>query len=285
MAVRGLVVPSVSVLERPAPPKTAPPRAPPRLGGRAGPGVSGARRRLGAHAGSRRAAGAGRSPGAARVSVPRGLRRRDRGQGPQQHPVAPPHEEPTEPNRSSLHRRPTPPSAVPTPDSSPALSPPNSASHRWSTHPSQIRHQPTRHARPARCRRPAPGPPAPAWANPHHIYLARRGRGVRREAADPPSSLSPGGKPRKHPTAGRRPVALREETHGAKQMEGNTRRETQGGKQVSRGRSASLTPGAGFAAARPLHSASSTEVRPQRVGRGVDGPVYVVAPGRPRPSD
>jgi hypothetical protein len=34
-----------------------------------------------------------------------------------------------------------------------------------------------------------------------------------------------------------------------------------------------------------LHSARSTEVRPQPVGRGVDGPVYVVAAGRPRPSD
>jgi hypothetical protein len=29
----------------------------------------------------------------------------------------------------------------------------------------------------------------------------------------------------------------------------------------------------------------STEVRPQPVGRGVDGPVYAVARGRPRPSD
>ena len=45
------------------------------------------------------------------------------------------------------------------------------------------------------------------------------------EAADPPSSLSPGGKPTKHPKAGRRPVALRDETHRTKQMEGNTRRE------------------------------------------------------------
>ena len=80
-----------------------------------------------------------------------------------------------------------------------------------------------------RCRRPAPGPPAPAWANPPHVYLAGRGRGVRREAADPPSSLSPGGKPRQHPKAGRRPVALRAETHGTKQMEGNKWRETHGG--------------------------------------------------------
>jgi hypothetical protein len=46
--------------------------------------------------------------------------------------------------------------------------------------------------------------------------------GAAREAADPPSSLSPGGKPRKHPMAGRRPVALKGETHRTKQMEGNT---------------------------------------------------------------
>jgi hypothetical protein len=49
--------------------------------------------------------------------------------------------------------------------------------------------------------------------------------GAAGEAADPPSSLSPGGKPTKHPKAGRRPVALRDETHRTKQMEGNTRRE------------------------------------------------------------
>lgn len=106
-----------------------------------------------------------------------------------------------------------------------ALSPPNSASPRWSTHPSQLRHQPTRHARPARCRRPAPGPPAPAWANPHHIYLARRGRGVRRESGGPPFLQAQAGSG-KQAGAGRRPVALRAETHRTKQMERNTRRET-----------------------------------------------------------
>jgi hypothetical protein len=40
-----------------------------------------------------------------------------------------------------------------------------------------------------------------------------------------------------------------------------------------------------FAFPRPgTYSASSTEVRPQQVGRGVDGPVYGVASGPPRPS-
>ena len=121
---------------------------------------------------------------------------------------------------------------VPTPDSSPALSPPPSASPRWSTHRSQIRHQSTHHPRPC----PVAAAPPPAHQHPPgltpHVYLAGRGRGVRREAADPPSSLSPGGKPRKHPKAGRRPVALRGETHGTKQMEGNKWRETHGGNRV-----------------------------------------------------
>lgn len=49
------------------------------------------------------------------------------------------------------------------------------------------------------------------------------------KAADPPSSLSPGGKPRKHPTAGRRPVALME-----KPTERNKWSETDGGKQLCR---------------------------------------------------
>jgi hypothetical protein len=65
--------------------------------------------------------------------------------------------------------------------------------------------------------------PAPRLARPGFTWTVE---GVRREAADAPSSKSPGGKPRKHPMAGRRPVALIEETHRAKQMEGNTRRET-----------------------------------------------------------
>jgi hypothetical protein len=79
------------------------------------------------------------------------------------------------------------------------------------------------------------------------IYMAGRGRGPARSGG-PPSSLSPGGKPRKHPKAGRRPVALRGETHRAKQMEGNTRRET-GVPSAS----APLFPGASFDATRPLH--------------------------------
>ena len=52
------------------------------------------------------------------------------------------------------------------------------------------------------------------------VYLAGRGRGVRREAADPPSSKAQA-QSGKRPGAGRRPVALREETHRAKHREGN----------------------------------------------------------------
>jgi hypothetical protein len=94
-------------------------------------------------------------------------------------------------------------------------------------------------------RSPAAAPPEATPASrlgwPVQVYLDRRGRGVRREAADPPSSKSPGGKPRKHPKAGRRPVALMGETQRAKQMEGNTRRET-GVPSAS----ACLIPGASF---------------------------------------
>jgi hypothetical protein len=153
-----------------------------------------ARRRSAGAAGSRSAGRGGPQPRLERVTVRRGLGRRPRRQGP-----AAAHSRPTTPRPDRTddraptdgHPRLQPP--VPTPDSSPALFPPNSASHRWSTHPSQIRHQPTCHARPARCRRPAPGPPAPAWANPHHIYLAGRGRGAS-ATRWPPFLASPGGK-------------------------------------------------------------------------------------------
>jgi hypothetical protein len=52
----------------------------------------------------------------------------------------------------------------------------------------------------------------------------------------PPGLTHPGlpGRSRKHPTAGRRPVALRAETHRAKQMERNTRRETGCGTHAAR---------------------------------------------------
>jgi hypothetical protein len=76
--------------------------------------------------------------------------------------------------------------------------------------------------------------PIPAAAPPLATQASRLGwpvqvlpgRSRKGSPADSPSSESPGGKPRKHPKAGRRPVALRGETHRAKQMEGNKWRAT-----------------------------------------------------------
>ena len=163
------------------------------------PRARGCRARAGAPRSGGRAArpqhrGRGGQPRPERVSVPRGLRRRHRRQGPAAAHSRAHHAQNRQNRRSSLHRRPTPPSA--SRPYSRFLARPIPASLRVASMvdpPSQIRHQPTHHAPPARCRRPAPGPPAPAWANPHHIYLARRGRGVRREAADPPSSKAQAG--------------------------------------------------------------------------------------------
>ncbi len=149
---------------------------------------------------------------------------------PRHHTPKPRHQ-----NRSSPHRRPD-PATLPTlvspalpaflPRPLEQLTP--LASH---PHPAYLICAPRPTLPPPRLR----SPELPAWAGPSRFYLDSRGSGVRREAADPTSSLSPGGKPRKHPQAGRRPVALREETHRTKQMEGNTRRET-----VFGARSASL---------------------------------------------
>jgi hypothetical protein len=76
------------------------------------------------------------------------------------------------------------------------------------------------------CRCPAKGPCyAPAWADPTGLPVgSRKGGPVQR--GGPPFLESPGGKLRKHPGAGRRPVALMAETHRAKRMEGNGWRET-----------------------------------------------------------
>src|SRR5215218_2051437 len=109
--------------------ENGPPRAPPRLGGRARPegsraGSAGGCQGAGRHRG-------GRQPRPGRMSVPRGLRRRHRRQGP-----AAAHSRPTTrrtdrtDDRAPTDARPRLQPPVPTPDSSPALSPPNSASHR-----------------------------------------------------------------------------------------------------------------------------------------------------------
>jgi hypothetical protein len=66
--------------------------------------------------------------------------------------------------------------------------------------------------------------PALGW--PVQVLPGRSRKGSPARSSGLPFLQSPGGKPRKHPKAGRRPVALMGEIHRAKQMEGNTRRET-----------------------------------------------------------
>jgi hypothetical protein len=91
-------------------------------------------------------------------------------------------------------------------------------------------------------------------------------KGVRRQAADPLPRKSPGGQPTKHPEAGRRPVALMEETHRAKQMEGNTRSETSVPWAIS-----SSYSRAGCAPGRQLHPREPSIVFWRRSG-GSSGP-------------
>jgi hypothetical protein len=75
-----------------------------------------------------------------------------------------------------------------------------------------------------RCRRPAPGPPAPAWANPPHIYLARRGRGAS-ATRWPPFLESPGGK-RKTTVGGAAARSRLRRTPRNEHQETNTKRRT-----------------------------------------------------------
>jgi hypothetical protein len=93
--------------------------------------------------------------------------------------------------------------------------------------PDLLPRQPSSGALEPDCRRPASRPAPcfpPGLANPDFPGRSRKGSPAR--SGGLPFLQSPGGKPRKHPEAGRRPVALRAETHRAKQMERNTRRET-----------------------------------------------------------
>jgi hypothetical protein len=77
---------------------------------------------------------------------------------------------------------------------------------------------------------PAAAPPEATPASrlgwPVQVLPGQSRKGSPARSGGLPFLQSPGGKPRKHPKAGRRPVALMGETHRAKQMEGNTRRET-----------------------------------------------------------
>ena len=140
-------------------------------------------------------------------------------------------------DRASTDARPRLQPPVPTPDSSPALSPPPSASPRWSTHPSQIRHQPTASRPPL----PVAAAPPPAHQHPpgqtrttFTWHVEEGGSGAKRRTPLPPK---PRREAKNRPGAGRRPVALRGETHRTKQMERNTRRETpQGPRSQSRAR-------------------------------------------------
>jgi hypothetical protein len=88
-------------------------------------------------------------------------------------------------NRSSPHRRPTPPSAS-SPD--PRSCPPTPVSLCVASmvpHRSHNTHQPTHHTPPVPpCRRPAPGPPAPAWAGPPR-FTWRVEEGGQRNAVAP----------------------------------------------------------------------------------------------------
>jgi hypothetical protein len=234
--IEGLAGPYASALERPPGRETAPPSRP----GGAGPRPAGAFTRPPPGAPRARgcgtsppAAGAGPAPGAERLAATRPhIKPRHRHDPPQQHaPAPPPHThraettQPLEPHRRPEPATParrsyylSPPSPLQLPSRRLDGSPPSTLQ----THP-----QPTRYAFPAPVAAAPPHAlPASRLGCPIQVYLAGRGRGVRRGAADPPSSLSPGGALGKHPKAGRRPVALREETHRAKQMEGNTRRET-----------------------------------------------------------
>jgi hypothetical protein len=110
----------------------------------------------------------------------------------------------------------------------------------------------------------------PAWAGPSRFYLDSRGRGVRREAADSPSSKAQAGS--QGNTRRRGGGLLRS---WEKPIERNRWRETQGGKQASRRRQLPL-PGAGFAAARPLHQGWGGRAR----SGGWPGPRPAPARGR-----
>ena len=244
-----------STKERPAPPKTAPLARAAAAGGR--PAAEGfargrARRRSAGAAASRRAGRGGHQPRRRRrVSVPRGLRRRHRRQGP-----AAAHSRPTTrraDRTEPIEPPPTPdpafslPSLLPIPRPPYPRLPPRRT--RWSTHRSQIRHQPTHHPRPAPLPPPRPRPTSTRLGKPAPHLPGRSRKGGPARSGGPPFLQSPGGKPRKHPGAGRRPVALRAETHRAKQIGGKHKE----GNRCRVRFSSALFPGEAFDAARPLH--------------------------------
>jgi hypothetical protein len=166
----------------PAPAATPPPRAFARRR---------ARRRSAGAAWSRSAGRGGPKPRPERVSVPRGLGRRHRRNGP-----AAAHSRPTTrradrtDDRASTDAR---PGLQPLPLPIPRPPYPRLTPRRLDGRPTRLKSDtnPPITPAPARCRRPAPGPPAPAWADPHHIYLARRGRGGPARSGGPPLPPKP----------------------------------------------------------------------------------------------
>src|SRR5215204_6332873 len=203
--------------------ENGPPRAPPRLGGRARPegaraGSAGGWQGAGRHRG-------GRQPRPGRMSVPRGLRRRHRRQGP-----AAAHSRPT--TRRTDRTEPIEPAPTPDPAYSlPSLLPiprppyPRLTPRRTDVDPPVSNQTPTHPSRPpCPLPPPRPRPPAPAWANPHPMALARGGRGAspRRRT---PFLESPCGK-RKTTVGGAAARSRLRRTPGNEHQETNTKRRT-----------------------------------------------------------
>jgi hypothetical protein len=124
-------------------------------------------------------------------------------------PRPPPRADTTE--SSEPRRRPTPPSASrPTPNP-PSPQPGRFPPRRPDCSPTGAHntHQPTHHTLPLpRCRRPAPGPPAPAWAGPSR-FTWRVEEGGPARPRWPPFLESPGGKRKTRRGRGGGPFALK----------------------------------------------------------------------------
>jgi hypothetical protein len=206
--------------------ENGPPCAPPRLG--AGPGF--ARRHtaaVGTARGLPRRRG-GPQPRPEGVSVPRGLRRRHRRQGP-----AAPHSRPT--TRRTDRTEPIEP--PPTPD--PAFSLPSLLPNprppyprlppRHLDGPPPVSNQTPTHPSPPplpRCRRPAPRPTSTRLGKFAPRLPGRSRKGGPAPSGGPPFLQSPDGQRKTGRGRGGGLVALTGETHRTKQMEGNTRSET-----------------------------------------------------------
>jgi hypothetical protein len=153
-----------------------------------------------------------------------------------QPPNATPREPPT--RRRTRPRSPPPDASAPLPNSTdrplqrspppihflPSYSPSGSLAANPPTRTSPTHHQARHHT-------PAQAAAAPPPAQPHHagaalpVYLAGRGRGVQREAVDPPSSKAQAPS-QTRPEAGRPPDGLLRRTPRDEHQEANTQRRT-----------------------------------------------------------